>query len=438
MRTDIHKRILKRLFVAWLGLSVVIGGVVYYLETEKIDDQVLGLAMQESRALKDDTLAHLAQGKADPAKLQQIVDASLNSHFIIIELYDSSQNKVAEGMDPGEAATEEKLKRYTHSFPFEGSIYYEKIHLDGQLFLQVLLPMTEPNGKLAGYFEGVYRVDPATLADIRNSVLRTLVLVVIATLVTTVILYPVILFLNRELIRFSGDLLRTNIELIEVLGSAVAKRDSDTNAHNYRVTIYAVRLAEALGLEKADIRRLIAGAFLHDVGKIGISDTILLKPGKLTEEEFEIMKTHVRLGVDILAKSEWLQSAREVVEFHHEKYDGNGYLHGLKGEDIPLNARIFAIVDVFDALTSKRPYKDPMPFDKAMAIITAERGRHFDPSVVDAFAEIARDLHKQVCAISDDAIDALLHGIVGLYFFEDVFLVDRLSRALRNHAPAAG
>ena len=438
MRTDIHKRILKRLFVAWLGLSVVIGGVVYYLETEKIDDQVLSLAMQESKTLKDDTLAHLAQGKADPAKLQQIVEASLNSHFIIIELYDSNKNKVAEGMDPGETATEEKLKRYTHSFPFEGSIYYEKIYLDDQLFLQVLLPMTEPNGNLAGYFEGVYRVDSATLADIRNSVLRTLILVVVATLVTTVILYPVILFLNRELIRFSGDLLRTNIELIEVLGSAVAKRDSDTNAHNYRVTIYAVRLAEALGLDKANIRRLIAGAFLHDVGKIGISDTILLKPGKLTEEEFEIMKTHVRLGVDILAKSEWLQSAREVVEFHHEKYDGNGYLHGLKGEDIPLNARIFAIVDVFDALTSKRPYKDPMPFDKAMAIIAAERGRHFDPSVVDAFGGIARDLYQQVCAISDDAIDTLLHGIVGLYFFDDVFLVDRLSRTLRSHAPAAG
>ena len=118
---------------------------------------------------------------------------------------------------------------------------------------------------------------------------------------------------------------------MEVLGSAIAMRDADTHLHNYRVTVYAIRLAEALGLSKPDIQRLIAGAFLHDVGKIGISDTILLKPpGRLTAQEFQVMRTHVLLGVDIIAKADWLRGARDVVEFHHEKFDGSGYMKGLK------------------------------------------------------------------------------------------------------------
>ncbi|MFA6310781.1 MAG: HD domain-containing protein, partial [Sterolibacterium sp.] len=132
-----------------------------------------------------------------------------------------------------------------------------------------------------------------------------LLMALCTVLVTTLVLYPVIISLNRNVIKFTRDLLKGNIELMDVLGGAIAKRDSDTNIHNYRVSIYAVRLAEAVDLSKDKILNLIAGAFLHDVGKIGISDNILLKPAKLSEEEFSVMKTHVTLGVDILTKSNW-------------------------------------------------------------------------------------------------------------------------------------
>jgi HD-GYP domain-containing protein (c-di-GMP phosphodiesterase class II) len=243
------------------------------------------------------------------------------------------------------------------------------------------------------------------------------VLVVVVILATTVVLYPVIISLNKGLVKLSSDLLKGNIELMEVLGSAIAKRDSDTNVHNYRVTIYAIRLAEALGLAQTQIRNLIAGAFLHDVGKIGISDNILLKPGKLTDEEFQVMRTHVLLGEDIIAKSNWLQHARDVVEFHHEKYDGNGYMRGLKGEEIPLNARIFAIVDVFDALTSKRPYKEPFSFEEAMSILHRDRGTHFDPRLVDAFSAIAPGLYREISTADDDAVEAMLNDRVRRHFF---------------------
>ena len=141
-----------------------------------------------------------------------------------------------------------------------------------------------------------YHVDDATVENIRNDVIAALALVVLVTLAAAVALYAVIISLNRELIKFSSDLLKGNIELMQVLGSAIALRDADTGVHNYRVTLYAVRIAEHIGLNKIQMRKLIAGAFLHDVGKIGVSDTILLKPGKHTDEESRVMRTHVSLG----------------------------------------------------------------------------------------------------------------------------------------------
>jgi len=248
-------------------------------------------------------------------------------------------------------------------------------------------------------------------------VFGALALVVLVTLATTVALYPVIVSLNRGLIQYAKDLLKGNIELMQVLGSAVALRDSDTGTHNHRVTLYAVRLAEAIGLDRAQMRRLIAGAFLHDVGKIGVSDTILLKRGRHSEEETHVMRTHVSLGVNILSKSEWLQNAREVVECHHERYDGSGYPRGLKDEAIPLNARIFAIADVFDALVSWRPYKEPFGFEEAMRLLARERGRHFDPVLLDAFERIAGTAYAEIDGTDEALVVSTLDEVVTRYFF---------------------
>jgi HD-GYP domain-containing protein (c-di-GMP phosphodiesterase class II) len=151
---------------------------------------------------------------------------------------------------------------------------------------------------------------------------------------------------------------------------------------------------------------LIKGAFLHDVGKIAITDAILLKAGKLTHEEFEIMKTHVGHGCDIIRSYEWLKDADEVVRCHHEKFNGSGYPAGLTGEGIPMNARIFAVADVFDALTSRRPYKEPFTLAASIGIIRDSRGSHFDPVVTDLFLELVEVLHQEIC--HED--EALLHG----------------------------
>jgi HD-GYP domain-containing protein (c-di-GMP phosphodiesterase class II) len=240
--------------------------------------------------------------------------------------------------------------------------------------------------------------------------------VVLSVVATGVLLFPLLMGLNREVVRTSKAILAGNIELMEVLGSAIAKRDSDTNTHNYRVTLYAIELARTIKLPGESMRALIAGAFLHDVGKIGIPDAILLKPGKLDEQEFATMKTHVDQGDHILKKSTWLTDARDVVLNHHEKFNGGGYPRGIKGEDIPLSARIFAIVDVFDALTSERPYKAPMPLEQSLDILRRDAGSHFDPDLVAAFVNIAPALYRHLREMSDDEIEGLLRHKAAHYF----------------------
>ena len=413
--SGIHRIILNRLLAAWVIVSLATGAAMFYLGIEKIDDQLVELATKESGKFSNASLPLLNHPGKDRSALSALAAEFVRQHFIIVELYDKDRRKVAEAINPLHTSVEDELKRNTHSFPADNERHYEKYLIGGQPVLQVLLPLKDIQGGVAGYFEGVFLIDPETVARLRHEMIVTLMIALFAVTLTTVCLYPVILSLNRDVIRYSHDLLRGNIELMEVLGSAIAKRDSDTNIHNYRVSIYAVKLAEAVGLKRSEIRDLIAGAFLHDVGKIGISDSILLKPGRLDEREFEIMKTHVTLGVDILKKSDWLQKARDVVEFHHEKFDGKGYRQGLAGKAIPNIARIFAIVDVFDALTSKRPYKEAFPFAEAMAILQRDAGSHFDPQLVDAFSRIAEALYLEISGAPDTDVEGKLQDMITRY-----------------------
>ena len=182
------------------------------------------------------------------------------------------------------------------------------------------------------------------------------------------------------------------------------------------MSLYAARLAEKIGLGAEDMRGLIKGSFIHDVGKIGIPDAVLRKPGPLNEEEYRVMQTHVALGVDIVRRAAWLRDSVPVVAAHHEKFGGGGYPQGTRADDIPLVARIFAIADVFDALTSKRPYKNPLGFQETMKILHEGRGVHFDPELLDAFAGIAAELHEKYDGGEEGDLRQELVAMVGRYF----------------------
>lgn len=183
------------------------------------------------------------------------------------------------------------------------------------------------------------------------------------------------------------ELVESRMQIIERLGRAAEYKDNETGLHVIRMSHYAQTLALAAGWSPASAEELLTAAPMHDIGKIGIPDHILRKNGPLTPEEWDVMRTHPRIGADIIGEhpSSMLRLAREIALHHHEKWDGNGYPHKLRGEDIPLAARIVTIADVFDALTTARPYKKAWPVEDAVAQLQKDKGSHFDPHLVDLF-----------------------------------------------------
>lgn len=414
---SIHRTILYRLLAAWVVISLLIGVAVSWLGMQKIDRQLVALATVELKQFATANIALLKQPGVARGALDPLSSQTVREHFIAGEFQDRNRRKLAAAINPLHAALTPEVKRQAAGFPLDQETHFRKFSADGRSWMRVLVPLDEPESAGAGYFEGAFLIDPELLARLRGDLAVTLLVALIAVALTTLCLYPIILALNRNVARRSRDLLAGNIELMEVVGSAIAKRDSATSMHNYRVATYAVRLAEAVGLGREEMRDLIAGAFLHDVGKIGISDGILLKPAELDAQESEIMKTHVSLGVEILKKSNWLLKARAVVEFHHEKFDGSGYCKGLAGDDIPLLARIFAVVDVFDALTSKRPYKDAHSFADALSVIEDGAGSYFDPRLAKAFCAIAEPLYRETGDVPQAEVELRLQEMIGKYFF---------------------
>lgn len=188
--------------------------------------------------------------------------------------------------------------------------------------------------------------------------------------------------------RANTDLTMAYDTTLEGWSQALDLRDRETEGHTLRVTKLALRLAREMGVRDADLVHIRRGALLHDIGKMGIPDQILLKPGPLTDEEWVVMKKHPEYANQLLAPIQYLRQAKHIPYSHHEKWDGTGYPRGLGGEEIPLSARIFAVADVYDALTSDRPYRKAWPKDKALGYIREQAGKHFDPHVVEKFFEM--------------------------------------------------
>ncbi|MGE5396673.1 MAG: HD domain-containing phosphohydrolase [Chitinophagales bacterium] len=200
--------------------------------------------------------------------------------------------------------------------------------------------------------------------------------------------------LERQVTSKTKQIYETQLEIIRRLGIASEYRDYETGMHIERMSQYTYLIAKAYGLGEMQAKLVFEAAPMHDVGKIGIPESILLKPGKLTDEEFAIMKKHCRIGAEIIGehKVELLKTARIIALQHHEKWNGTGYPEGLSGDDIHLYARIAAVSDVFDALSSKRPYKEAWSSEKTIELIKSESGKHFDPLVVEAFFKCLDDI----------------------------------------------
>lgn len=254
-------------------------------------------------------------------------------------------------------------------------------------------------GKVIGAVE-VYRAAP------KFTLLKThIALVLSITVILFILLY---LLLSGQFRRATTELLgydeklekaysnlgHSYFDTIRSLIKALELRDMETEGHSERVVALSIFVGERLGIIKPDLDRLVLGSYLHDIGKIGVPDSILHKPGPLTTGEYEKIRSHVEKGLEIIGPIEFLEPAAEVIRYHHEKWDGSGYNEGLRGAGIPVSARIFAVVDVFDALVSDRPYRSSMAFDAAKEVILGGRGNHFDPEIVDLFMAVTESEYE--------------------------------------------
>ncbi len=209
---------------------------------------------------------------------------------------------------------------------------------------------------------------------------------------------------NQRITEQNDQIERLTFSMIHALEAANLSYDEDTSYHIQRVSEYSAHLASALALDDGFVQRIHLYSKLHDIGKVGVACQLLNKPGQYTPEEFEIMKQHVTHGYRILDVDGIDPMAKNIARYHHERWDGSGYLMGLSGEAIPLEARIVTVADVFDALLSKRIYKAAVPFDDAFKLVLEASGTHFDPTVIDAFERSKDELHsirQQVNAMED-------------------------------------
>lgn len=207
--------------------------------------------------------------------------------------------------------------------------------------------------------------------------------------------YRLLIEQRQEMESLHREVVAAYDKTIEGWSRALDLRDKETEGHTKRVSEKTLQLAEAVGLDEEALLQIKRGALLHDVGKLGIPDSILLKPEPLTEAEWDVMRQHPVYAYEWLSAIDYLRHALEIPYCHHEKWDGTGYPRGLRGEEIPLAARLFAVVDVWDALTSDRPYRKPVSDENAWKYIIEQSGKHFDPRAVEAFAKVFdREIHK--------------------------------------------
>lgn len=426
LHSIVHRDLIKRFVIVTVLISCIIVLIAHYLERDRILNDITFFAshrvaqinpqifdlLDEPAHLDNEQLLSRIKGSNAPIRLR-------TGYFPMVVIYDLKRQKIVESLDPeypDGSALREGLSAETLLENSSDEAVAKAIRISGHPVVRIGLPLTDRHGIPVLQIVGIFALSDIALAEYNQRLYRTMFFVTLIVVISSLALYPVVLGLLRRVEGLSLSLLDANLATIQTLGGAIAKRDSDTDAHNYRVTLYSVRLAESVGVDKETMQGLIKGAFLHDVGKIGTEDRVLLKPGKLNDDEFAVMREHVGHGIDIVKQSSWLKDAIPVVECHHEKYDGTGYPNALKGEDVPVGARIFAIADVFDALTSMRPYKKAFPLEQALEILLEGRGHHFDPGLLDQFVLLAPELYNIFAGDESNRVRKEVAAIVSKYY----------------------
>lgn len=419
-KNHFKKTAAKRIAAVTITLASLVTPLAWNVAREKAENRLVSFSIEESKRL----ISHF-NALSDPSALtasnnaKQAAEIITDGLFDIAYIYDKQRTQLAVAYSTiGKKVLRELPK---HGIPKTiNSTYQSDLINSDPSILRVSIPLyanSKQSAGLIGYFEGIRVISDWQKHDLRSEALGVALIACLASLLCGLAIYPMVVSLSVENEQKNLEVLDSQILMMEALGRAIANRDSNTGAHNYRVAWVATKIGEKLGLSGAEMQSLIAGSLLHDIGKVGIPDSILLKPGRLNDEEMATMRTHVTRGEEIVAGLGWLEGAHEVVAAHHEKWDGSGYPRKLSGLGIPLAARIFAVADVFDALSSKRPYKEPIPYPQVMEILRKESGAHFDPSVLSAFESVADEARTILEGSEEAAARFLLHQQISKYFY---------------------
>lgn len=395
--------------VTLLGIS----GIYWYIEREnakRIDALINKEFIDFEKHLKGLELGNLETRKLFISRMNELMDSH---QMLILDIRETDGTELFSAAKTPDTDMVQLFRRFDPDV--SEAISYHLVPADANNLILIFAKSLPINHTSTIVLKAAIPLKSETVLAMRKGMRIVFIGTTVILLLVIVAIFPIIYRQYRQLQSDKTELLYSNFNLVRVLGDVVAMRDSDTSEHNYRVTYYTIRLAEKMNVPPEALPALIKGAFLHDVGKIGISDTILLKPGRLDENEFSIMKQHVDLGTALIKKIPWCDDALVVIGFHHEKFDGSGYPNGLKGDEIPLAARIFAVVDVFDALVSARPYKQAFTFQHAIESIREGSGRHFDPMVVMSLCDIAECIWNDVSDKNIDELEKLIREAISPY-----------------------
>mgnify|MGYP000638352682 CR=1 FL=1 len=400
MKKEIHLRLIKRLFTAWLLATVICLAAVSLVEYKNLGHSLLTNAVKESGAFASLLTSYQQRPEEDQlVELKRLAGSALEqTSFILVDLV---------------GASKEPLLRLAHSPADAVNSAFDKkgltlitgkqangdwIITNKRIYSKVMVPIYDSGEDLAGYMTGIYLVSLKETQQIINRFILSGIICIVAISLCALLCYFGFLFMNNHLIRSIAELNRTNTFLIKKLGTALAKSNSQDAEQSFRVLLYSMKLAEKVKLPLEQRRTLIHGVFLHDIGMLPISPATLQKEDELEKEEMKQLDQHPKDGAALIRKFRWLREAEKVVRYHHENYDGNGYPDGAKHEKIPIVARIFSIADTFDALTSSRPYREPLSLEESLATMEQETGLQFDPVLLSAFLDMAPHLHETIAS----------------------------------------
>lgn len=418
LKREIHSLLIKRLLGVCVLTSLVVLGITCYLEFKQLGNTLVSEAEKEARIFVplflEQHINHSTSEKvAVPAEFYNSV---AHTSFVDVQLSTADGLVFFEKSRGNAAQINQRFQDKSVSFAPGDEPQGSWIVADKRIYLKTLIPIVGlQNDDVIGYVSALYR---SSLDDTRAIVFRILLSCLIgagSVWLCGAVMYPGLVFFQNRLMKSSSELNLANNFLLKQLGSALAKGDVGDPHHNQRLVIYSVRLAEKQKLSRTRIRSLIQGVFLHDLGMMALDNSMLLKQGPLEDKERVQVQNHVKDGVAQIKSYRWLRDGLDVVRCHHEKYDGSGYPGKLSHDKIPLEARLFAIVDAFDALTSKRPYRQAVDVDRAITLLEQGSGSHFDPVLLAPFIEMAPQLLAIVSKLEGKSLEREVRGVLKKY-----------------------